>query len=219
MRTRVRTIAATITLVLLTATGCATPSTVAATPDPILDELRARLGVIDPIYFAHTVIDELPNAGYILSDGSVVPPSDSVVVGTVASVADVRGYILNGESVQEAGAEDKPAWRMVRVLVNVEEGWGTASGKREAAVMLPLASAHDLQTSIDSILALGRVLLILKGGHIAHNGEYLGLVDEHGIISYPLVTDPSATEGVRTLEELRAALARTREPVPAGPHW
>ena len=135
-------------------------------------------------------------------------------MGTVAAVGDVRGYIIDGERVQEASGSRPPMWQLVRVTVTVEESWGAAAGKSEVQVTFPLSSSNDPHSSIESLRALGRVLLILKDDRIVRNEEYLGLVDDAGLISYPLLFDPAAAAGLTTLADLRAALQVTREPVP-----
>ncbi len=219
MNSRVGPTVAAVAAVLMAVTGCAAsaPSSVGATSEQFLGELQASLDMADGVYLSNSVIDSLPNARYVLHDGSVVTESDSVVVGMVTSVGDVRGYILNGERVQEAREGDTPMWHLVRVTVAVEESWGAAAGKGEMAVTFPLSSTNSIQSSIDSLLKLGRVLLILDRDRIVHNEEYLGLVDGAGVISYPFITDPAATAGVRTVAEVRAALAEIRDPVPADP--
>lgn len=190
------------------------PETDGATSERYLGELRERLGMVDGVYLATSVIDALPNVPYLREDGSVVTVSDSVVVGTVAAVGDVRGYIIDGERVQEASGSRPPMWQLVRVTVTVEESWGAAAGKSEVQVTFPLSSSNDPHSSIESLRALGRVLLILKDDRIVRNEEYLGLVDDAGLISYPLLFDPAAAAGLTTLADLRAALQVTREPVP-----
>lgn len=201
----------------MTAAGCTSPGTgnAAATPEQYLGEVKERPEMIDAVWFSGSVIDSLPNARYLLDDGSVVTESNSVVIGTITSVDDVRGYTLDGENVREVREGDTAMWHLVRTVVTVEEGWGADEGKSEVRVTFPLSSANSLQSSIDSLQALGRVLLILQDHRIVHSEEYLGIVDETGAISYPFIADPAVTEGVTTVTGLRTALAKTREPIPA----
>jgi hypothetical protein len=203
-------------VLLFALTGCASSAgdRETITSEQVLDDLAARIEMVDAIYLSQSVIGSLPNVPYLLADGSVVTESDSVVVGEVISVGDVRGYILKGETVQPVEEGDAAMWHLARVTFSVEESWGT-DHEPEIAVTFPLSSSRDLESSIRSLQELGRVLLILDGDRIVHNEEYLGLVDERGGISYPLIGDPAASEGVTTLDELRAALSATRAPVRA----
>lgn len=184
----------------------------------VITEVRDRLDVVDAVYLSQTVVDSLPNQGFVLPDGSVVHESDAVVVGSVTAATVESAHTLDGERVRDLDDPSDPdaMWRLVKIKVEVARSWGVGDAD-EIEMRWPLSSSNSVEDSLKSLTSLGTVLLILKDGRVVHNEEYLGLVSEDGSVTYPLLHEPSAAEGAETVEEIWNALGQKPALIVADP--
>jgi hypothetical protein len=182
---------------------------------------------------SYTSFEEvLPNVSYLIDDAEPVRLTDLVVIGSVVSAEEGRGWKPSEDDAKVVdgivvGFRDPGAWaRMVHLDVEVDEVLGTRDPIPDRIhVGLTIGGNMDPDVVVRGLRALGRVALPLTRSNpvfaydddlyaIAEDGALLVRVLDSGRLELPFKPEASAEllASVPTVDALRAqARAPQRE--------
>lgn len=194
-----------------------------------LGHLRDRRQSIDSLTIARTISDLLPSQEFSVDDAPAEPLGAGIVTGTVTSVAEGAGYVVEGRDAVAGKVSEfndpQALWRVVEVTVQPEDVFSEDLGRAEPVTFgLAIDGAIDAN-AVMSGLQGRRVLVGLQATSffqhdktllgVADNGAMLGLISANDQISLPVLepaVEADFLDGVDTIRELSVE-ARVDKPV------
>jgi hypothetical protein len=241
MKAKAAAIAASVALIVggAVAGGCGSDGAELGAGDPTpMDEVEMTAHLVARAEMptrlvSYTSFEEvLPNVSYLIDDAEPVRLTDLVVIGSVVSAEEGRGWKPSEDEAKEVdgvvvGFHDPGAWaRMLHLDVEVDEVLGTRDRIPDRIhVGLTIGGDIDPDVVVRGLRALGRVALPLTRSNpvfaydddlyaIAEDGALLVRVLDSGRLKLPFKPEASAEllASVPTVDALRAqARAPERE--------
>lgn len=209
------------------------PPDAACAPDQsaridVLEEMRGRAEAGSSVRPFDSLTETLGNVEYSIAGGPAAPLTEAVVVGVVTDVAPGRAF-----SDEKPGSPDgvgvdfddpDAIWRSVHALVEVETVISGEAG-RVAEVGFAFDPRVPLQEIRAELVGMGSMLLFLNRSPVfdydagaygtVSDGALLGLVDQQGNITLPLIENQDAKTLLREASVHRRGAEGCRRPAPA----
>jgi hypothetical protein len=207
--------------------GMGRPST--ADQAEMTAHLVDRAGAARRLQLYRTFDEILPQVSYQIDDQAPVRLTDLVVVGSVRSATEGRGWRPAKDEARSpdgevVGFEDPTAWsRTVHLQVRVDEVLSsTKPAPREVEVGLAIGGSVDPDVVVRGLREMGQIVLPLTKSSpvfaydpdlygIAEDGALLVRVLDSGRLELPFEPDSSA-DLLRTAPTLDGLRAKAREP-------
>lgn len=189
----------------------------AAARDYVLSSLEQRTSAADGVWVEDSLEDLLPSHEFAIDGGTPAPLAEGIVVGTVTSVDQGRGYMIEGDDAADGTeipfADSRALWRVIVLTVKTDTRLGDVD-KKTIKVGVVIDGGMDVVKSRDGYLSLGRVALVLNAPgkfgfdpamySIRQSGALLGLVSASGKLRFPGLGTESAdfVDGLDSIDEV-----------------
>ena len=181
---------------------------------------------IDGIWLDEQLRDALPNMEFSIDGSPAQPAYGGIVEGQVASVAEVASYrdeigTDGARSVQLAFDSPDATWRLIVLTIDVENDFDpTTKAPKNVRLGVTFDGGADAKSMLSAFEGQHVLAVSDRPGAFppdqtlriaARSGALLGLVDEDGRISMPLLGEDEGDylNGVTTVE---AVIAESEKP-------
>jgi hypothetical protein len=203
----------------------------------LVEGLNGAWNVADRVYPWRSLSETLPTVTFNVADGPQMSASDVIAVGRVTSVVRGRALIYDqnydGAPPTEVPFDDPSAmYRTIGVTMSVDETIGPSDGVGETVTWeAGVGPPSTFDVYAQGWQAMGRIVVFLSRSDFTPMGVYalsevgslvLPLDGEH--LTFPVLLEsgdpavpPKWFDGIKTLDDLRAAVQEGPRTIDVGP--